>query len=205
MASDGIARDNWFGRVYDLDEDHGISGLYCVTDMEYALELVSAPTPTKYQVSCVPQGTAGSLVIPLNTLDDGEVFSVVIDDGPAEMEFRKVALGGCCDADHQDLAIFSITADCVELGTCGGYWPGSDTLGHIRAPYLAAPDCGIVDPIELPYTGFPYMHLIQVVNGDCDGDSGGAGAVPAGNRLGALLVVLVLLASSAYFLRPWAD
>jgi len=201
----GIATDNWFGRVYDLGGDHAITGSYCVSDMDYALESVSDPTPTKYQVSCVADGTSGNPagIVSVAALDAGEVFSVNIIDGPASLEFFNVALGGCCDADNSDLAIFSITADCQEVG-CGGYWPGSNSLGQTERWYIGAPDCGIVDPIDIQLLGFVDVHLIQLVNGDadsCESPDEDDGGVPASRGSTALLIVLVLLAGSGYFLR----
>jgi hypothetical protein len=111
----GIVTDNWFGRVYDLDGEHMVGGNYCVSDLDYALESVTDATPTTYQVSCVANGTSGNPggSVTVAALDAGEVFSVQINDGPADQEFFNVALGGCCPS-TDDLAMFSITVDCQE-------------------------------------------------------------------------------------------
>jgi hypothetical protein len=196
-ADTGVTTDNWFGRVYDLDGDHGLTGQFCVSSLDYAVELVTDPTSTTFQVSCLEQGTAGSHSLSLADLDAGEVFSVTLDTGPAEMEFLNQPLGGCCVAEESDLAVFVITEDCLESGSCGGYFAGQNQLGQIRDWYLAAPDCTIVDPVSSQAIGFAPF-LVQVVNGEGtlpDGD------VPAIGPAGVALTVLLLLGCSAYFLQ----
>jgi hypothetical protein len=199
--SGGITTDNWFGRVYDLDGDHALTGEFCVTALEYAIESASHPTPTTFQVSCLPQGTAGTSTVPLADLDASEVFSVTIDSGPAQMEFLNQPLGGCCVAEESDLAVFVVTADCLDLGTCGGWWPGSNGSGQIRDWYIAAPDCGIDDPIASAALGFP-PNLVQVVHGEgtLAGDGGGDD-VPAAGAFGSVALLLFVLGSGVLLLR----
>jgi hypothetical protein len=196
----GITTDNWFGRVYDLDGDHGLTGEFCVSALEYPIEFASHPTPTTFQVSCLEQGSAGATVS-LAALAAGEVYSLTADTGPAEMEFVSQPLDGCCIAEESDLAVFVITADCVDLGTCGGWWPGSNGLGQIRDWYIAAPDCGIDDPVASAALGFP-PNLVQLIHGEGTlvGDGGGAD-VPAAGAIGSALLLVAVLGSGTLILR----
>ena len=123
----GIATDNWFGRVYDLAG----TGSFCVSDLDYALESVTAPTPTTYQVSCVADGTSGNPggFVSVAALDAGEVFSVNIIRRSRPTSSSSTWRWAAAALTRDDLAMFSITADCQEVG-CGGYWPGANSLGQ---------------------------------------------------------------------------
>jgi hypothetical protein len=66
----------------------------------------------------------------------------------------------------------------VELFTPDGTGPEQNSLyvgangnGETRPSYIAATDCGLPEPTPLDSVGFPYVHLILVVNGELTGGS----------------------------------
>jgi hypothetical protein len=87
-------------------------------------------------------------------------------------------------------------ADCLGSGACLQFFIGANDNGQTDPGYLAATDCGIVNPTDIALLGFPDDHIVMTVNGD----TGGRG-VPALGPAGTMILVLALLGGSALFLR----
>ena len=102
---------------------------------------------------------------------------------------------GCCDSLVEDMVIGIESPDCQEIG-CGVLFIGANSLGQIAPTYIAAPDCGIVDPVDLALIGFPNAHIVYVVT-----VNESFPPVPATSAVGMALMVLLLIASSAYYMR----
>ena len=83
--------------------------------------------------------------------------------------------------------------DCQEVG-CGALFFGANNAGQSAPSYISAADCGIVDPVDWALIGFGGNH-VQVVTLNA-GD-----ITPAATVVGMLLMVLLLIGSSAYFMR----
>ena len=108
-SSGGTTTDNQFLRVFDLDIEHGFGGQVCIDSLDYGVEVSLGSVPVTFNVYCTPQGLADDAInagIDRDVdLDPGLVYSVTIFHPDAEFEFFNQPLGGCCDADSQDLAI----------------------------------------------------------------------------------------------------
>jgi hypothetical protein len=92
------------------------------------------------------------------------------------------------------------------------YWIGMNGLGQTGPTYIASASCGITDPAPLDAIGFFNAHLVMKVNGDIGddfpddgGDDDGGVVCPATTGMGAVLLLLILLGSGAYFLRGRAS
>jgi hypothetical protein len=99
-----------------------------------------------------------------------------IPQADAYLEFFNIAVGGCCDAGSQKMAVELLSDDCAETGTCVQLFIGMNNLGEFAPTYITAPDCGIVDPYA---DSFLLWHLIMVVNGEGEipDDGGGDGGM----------------------------
>jgi hypothetical protein len=201
-SAGGITTENSYFRLFDLDADHGLSGAFCAENVDYAIE-----TATDF-------GVRQFLNVNTACLDDGlpylgvfldEVGSVSNSQPDAVEEFFNSLASGCCDSATQSMSIeLEAPLDCTVAG-CGNIFIGSNNLGQSAPTYIASASCGIVDPTDFAAIGFPDVHVVMVVNGDgTDGNGGGDGGndvVPASNGIGMVLMLVLLLGSSAYFMR----
>jgi len=197
-ANAGITTDNSWFRLFDLDRDFFQYCELCVNSVDYAIE------------TAVDGGVPQSLTVNTACLDDGmpylsmfldPVGSVTNAQPDAELEFFNSLAGGCCDGSTQSLSVEFASEDCTEIG-CSWLYVGANDLGQTAPSYFSAPDCGITEPTELSDVGFPGVHLIMVVHAsgvsDCIGNTD---TVPSGNGRTALFLVMLLLGSSAYYMR----
>jgi hypothetical protein len=212
----GITTDNHWWRLFDLDDDHLLTDTLTIASVDYGIETSVGPQSMTATTHCLDEGLP--FLLSFLTLAD----SNTVNQPEAELEFFNIAVGGSCDTATQDLALDMSTDDCLESGTCLSLFIGCNDLGQSAPFYVHADDCGIFDPVDLAGLGFPNAHGVYVVNGDAGGgtgdggsgdgagdgagDGGGdGGGVPASTGIGMLLMVLVLLGSSAYFLRRRAE
>ena len=207
--SSGITTDNQYLRVFDLDVEHGFGGQICVDSLDYGTEVAAGGIGVTFNVYCTPQGLADDAIFDgidrELDLDPGLVFSVTITHPDAEFEYFNQPLGGCCDADLQDLAIEIATEDCLESGSCLQFFGGVTDFGSTKPYYIGAPDCGIFDPINADLiTGLGVQPLLMQIHATCEevGDGAGDGAdTPAVGTLGGVLLLLLVLATGLYFTR----
>lgn len=190
--------DTGWWRLYDLDGQFSLVGTFATTDVDYGIEVSAGLQDITANVYC---------------LDDGLPFLVQFlalagtasqNQPDASGEFFNIPVVGSCDSATQAMAVELLSDDCQETGTCVQLFIGANDLGQTAPAYIAAPDCGIIDPIDLAAIGFGSSHIIQVINGTDEGtggDGGDGGGVPASSGLGMALMILLLLGSSAWFLR----
>jgi len=198
-----ITTDNHWWRLFDLDDDHALTGALTVESVDYGIETSTGLQTLTAATYCLDEGLP--LLLAFLTL----VGVNTVDHPDAELEFFNIAVGGACDTATQDLAMEMSSEDCLESGTCLQMFIGANDLGQTGPSYLSAEDCALPDPVDGADFGFPDMHLVYVVNGDAEsgtgdgaGDGNGDGdGVPAATGIGMLPMILVLLGSSAYFLR----
>ena len=192
-ASEGVTRDTGWWRLFDLDSEFGLVGAFCVSSVRYGIELAEGPTQ--------------NITVNVFCLDDGDPFELdslelvgtsTVAQSDSVFEFFNVEVGGCCDTATQRMAVELLSDDCVETGSCTSLFIGMNYLGETAPTYASAPDCGIVDPVDLTVVEFS-PDLVMVVYGY---DS--AGGVPASAPAGMLLLILALLGASGRWLfgRP---
>jgi len=216
-AGGGIACNGTFGttdtgnfRIYDLDGDHGLSGEVCVKNVAYGMESVSSNQTITVQVAC-HSGQADhpyvSAFIDLAYITEvGTASQLIPGDGSANLAAFNTDVGGCCDAGSEDLVVGLISPDCDAAGdpncpaNSGQMFMGGNSAGQTRPTYINAEDCGITNPFDLALLGFPSAHHLQVITVNTGGGDDGGGS-PAATGIGLLLMVLILIGTSAYFMR----
>jgi len=197
--------ENAYLRLFDLDDDHGLVGSFCVESLDWATGWVVGDQDLTVTVYCMNEGLP--FLLQFLTLQDSAVVPVTDE----ELTFHNTAVGGCCDAFTKDMVVELLSVDC-NVADCFLFYIGMNDLGQTAPTYWTNPSCGAFEPLDLAGVGFPDAHLIMVVNGDGvvgddggadDGgaDDGGGGDVPATTGVGAVLLLLILLGSGAYFLR----
>ena len=184
----GIVTDNSFIRVYDLP-----SGAFTPDEVQYGVETAAGNTGISVNLYAIPAGSNISVTgLPAVTCGT----ALVQADG--DLLFESVAVAGCpaIDGDANDLVVEVLTDDCQETG-CINYFHGSNGLGETGPSYIAAEDCGIVNPVTFADIGFAGIHLLLDV---CGGGTT-SNDVPAVGPLGALFTILALGAGSGYVIR----
>ena len=196
----GETADTGWWRLYDLDQ-FDLFGEFCTKNVDYGIETAVGPTQ--------------NMTVNVWCLDDGLPFLTVFlalaatssqPQPDAALEFFNIEVAGCCDSGTQSMAVELLSDDCLESETCASLFIGANNLGETGPAYVTAADCGVIDPLNVPGSFFIDFHLIQVVNGNDEGqpdggDGGNDGGVPATTTTGAVLMVLGLLGTSALFLR----
>jgi hypothetical protein len=185
---------HWW-RLFDLDDDHNLTGMFCAEDIDYGIESLAAAQVLTIRVHCLTEGMPfvnANLVLQSTT---------AVPHAPTSLTLHNAVLTttGCCDSATEDMALQLSTA-------APGFFVGCNNLGQSAPSFISASgagNCGVPEPADLASIGFPNSHLLLVVNGDGEttGDGGSGDGVPASTNLGMLLMVLALLGSSAYFLR----
>lgn len=199
--------DTGWWRLFDLDGDHGLSGETCVKSIDYGIESSVGTQDITAFVGCLddsdPQPDDLGGVIGLTNFVD-QVGGASQNQPDATEEFFNIAVDGCCDADSQGMVIGLISDDCQETGTCVQLFLGANSLGESIGPsYINAADCGLIDPLDLDLIGFASSHMLMVVNVNPGGGTTTTTTtgVPATTGMGVFLMVLILLGSSAYYMR----
>jgi hypothetical protein len=217
----GVTTENAWLRRFDLDGDHGLPGRFHVETVDWGTELVLGALDLTVNVYCVNETLP--FLYQFMTLMD----SVVVPLSDEELTFHTTWIGGSCHTATEDMGIELRAEDCNIAG-CIRFYVGMNDLGQTAPTYIAAPDCGAIDPVDLVLFDFPDAHMVLVVggyltwgdggfpddggcdDGGCDDggicdDDGGGGNVPATTSVGAVLLLLILLGTAGYFLRRRAS
>jgi hypothetical protein len=189
----GLTADTFYLRVFDLDGEHGLSGEVCVESVDYGVEQSLGNVPLTVRTYCAPQGTSGAFELDTATFVLRDSVDSIQPD--AALEFFDVPVNGCCVAEEADLVVEIETADCLATGACVAFYPGGNADPQTKPWYIAAPDCGVDNPIDSQALGFADAYIVWRVNADCEGD------VPASGGPGSMLIALAILAASAWLLR----
>jgi hypothetical protein len=195
-CSNGVyTLENAYLRLFDLDDDHGLTGMFAAENVDWGMETLTGTLPIDVNIYCLDDGLP-FLYTFMNLVGSGTTQAV---DG--QLLFYNTTVSGACDSATQRMAVELFGDDCEILGTCTLYWIGMNALGQTAPSYIASASCGLPDPF---YDGFIFwQHLVMVVNGNDGGlpDDDDGGDVPATTAVGAVLLLLILLGSGAYFLR----
>jgi hypothetical protein len=203
-GSAGVQTENGWWRLFDLDDDHGYTGEFCVEDVDYGIESSVGTQDTTVRVYCLEED------LPFLMQFLTEVGNNSQPQPDATLEFFNISLpaGTCCDTQTTDMAVAMLNEeDCSTTGNCITYFIGCNDLGQTASTYLTSESCGVTDPIPTEAIGFMMAHFVLVVNGsDEDPDDGGladdgGGDVPATTGVGAVLLLLILLGTGVYFIR----
>jgi hypothetical protein len=202
-CSDGATTTtNAWLRLFDLDGDHGLIGTYSVQSIDWGVESVIGSLDITVNVYCLDEGLP--FLYAFMELKDSAAI-LVADE---LLTFHSTPIGGYCDTATEDMAIDLSAEDCNIAG-CHHCFIGMNDLGQTAPTYIAAASCGVNEPTDLAGLGFPNAHLVMKVNGGDADDGGqdddGGGDVPATTGVGAILLLLILLGTGAYFLRGRAN
>jgi len=195
-SAGGVTTANTWVRRFDLDGDHGITGNFCASSVDFGVEVLAGATTLTVATHCISNGVNIPGIVPLADLVLQDSVSFAGTDGA--LYFQNTLVGGCCNGSTDDMVVEVTGADCLGSGACLQFFIGANDNGQTGPSYIAAADCGIVDPTDLALIGFATDHIVITVNGD---DGGGGGGTPAIGPLGIMAMVVVLLGSSAFFLR----
>jgi hypothetical protein len=194
-SAGGVTTANTWMRRFRLASSYGINGPFCVTSLDFGVELLTGGTMLTVASHCNPVSSNVPGVILLSDLVLQD--SVTFNGTDGSLYFQNTVLGGCCTGATDDLVMEVTGADCLGSGACLQFFIGANDNGQTDPGYLAAADCGIVNPTDIALLGFPDDHIVMTVNGDSEG----GGTVPALGPMGVTLLVLALLGGSAFFLR----
>jgi hypothetical protein len=196
-SSGGISTENAWLRLFDLDTDHGAVGQFCAKNLDYAVEIATGAPDLNIRTYCLNEGLPFLYAFLGAPVDD-----VPVSQADTALEFFNVNVGGCCDSATQDMAVEVFAEDCLTNGTCLQFWLGANDNGQTKPSYIASASCGILDPTNMAAIGFPSIAVVYTLNGNdegVDGDGDGDGDVPAVTGIGMLLMVLIVLGSTAFF------
>jgi len=191
-SAGGVTTSNTWMRRFDLDGQHGITGPFCATSVDFGVELLTGGTQLTVATHCYNANTPG--VIDLGQLATQDSVSFAGADG--SLYFQNTAVTGCCTGATDDMVVEVTGADCLGSGACLQFFIGANSLGQTGPGYIGAVDCGINNPTDISLIGFPNDHIVLSVNGDAD-----VPGTPAIGPLGIMVLVLSLLGGSAIFLR----
>jgi hypothetical protein len=195
-CSDGVnSLENAWLRLFDLDDDHGLVDTFTVWSVDWATERVVGASDITVNVYCLDESLP--FLYMFMELKDSAATPVADE----VLTFHNTPVGGSCDSATEDMAVELFAEDCNIAG-CTICKVGSNREGATAPTYIATASCGYPEPTDLNLLGFP-MDLVMTVNGNdetpYDVDDGGH--IPATTGVGAILLLLILLGSGAYFLR----
>jgi hypothetical protein len=198
-----VTTENSWLRLFDLDDDHGLTGTFSVESIDWGTQSVVGALDLTVNVYCLDE------VLPFLYQFMTLMDAVVVPLTDEELTFHNTEIGGYCDSATQDMAIDLHAEDCNIAG-CQHCFIGMNDLGQTAPTYVASASCGIDDPLDLSAIGFVDAHLVMKVNGpygdpdDGGADDGGGGDVPATTGVGGILLLLTVLGGGAYYLRKRA-
>ena len=150
----GIANDNLYYRVFDLENDFAIDGIFTVTSAEVGIETLISSTGTFTLTANIyttdapfPTGTLtllGTGMLDAVDADAGTVVSIPVD--------AVVPVGAIMVYE------LSITGDGVTQ-----FFVGANQDGQTGVSWIQATDCGADVPTDLNDFGFPNSYVMNVV------------------------------------------
>ncbi|MFZ2095862.1 MAG: choice-of-anchor J domain-containing protein [Anaerolineales bacterium] len=153
----GLHTDNSYLRVFTLT-DFGIDTDFSVTNVEIGIEQATG------------NGGIQPATVNLYTLEGPLLWEnlTLIGSAPVSVSDQSLTI---INMPVEGVALTNSTL-VVEFFTPNGQvdgnslWVGSNNLGQTGLTYLAAADCGIVEPTDTGAIGFPNMHLVMNVTGE---------------------------------------
>jgi hypothetical protein len=188
-CNDGLGHtDNSYLRRFLLNADHGITGQFDVTSVDFAIENATSGSgnqPITVNLYSIP--TASPLLFANLTLIGSQGVSI---PDQSLMPLNVTVAGTIADPTTTDLVVEVFTPNGQTAGNI--FFIGSNANGESRPSYLAAADCSVPEPATTASVGFPGMNIIMVVNGN---ETTAAVPTLSGGALALLGVLLVVVAA----------
>lgn len=154
----GVHTENSYLRVFDLENDFGITGDINVTSVDIGVENAFATSGT--QPGTVNLYTlSGPLLYANMTL----VASQNISIANQTLSIINVPISALIPAGSILVLEFYIP-DAYAVGDV--FYPGANNLGQTGPSYIASASCSIPEPTDLASLGFPNSHFVMNVNAE---------------------------------------
>jgi subtilisin family serine protease len=153
----GLHADNSYLRTFTLS-DFGIGGDFAVTHVEVGIETATGAGGTQ-----PAEVNLYTLDGPLTWANLTSIGSASVNVSDQSSTILAVPVTGLVPADGT-LVVEFFTPD--GQGAGHSLFVGSNNLGQTAPTYLAAVDCGVVEPTDTAGIGFPDMHLVMNVTGE---------------------------------------
>ncbi|MFB3908979.1 MAG: hypothetical protein ACE15D_11300 [Candidatus Eisenbacteria bacterium] len=151
---------NWFLRRFFLYDDHGLES-FQVESVDFGVSYLSGNMSVTLFLFEIDNGA------PFLFANLREVWRTSIDLTPNDVGSTiNVQVGYLCvqDGEATDLVV-AIDAPSGEADLVS-FYPGANDAGAFQDAYIAAPDCGISEPVGVSDIGFPDSQTIFVLNGE---------------------------------------
>ncbi|TJY58345.1 calcium-binding protein [Sinimarinibacterium sp. CAU 1509] len=155
--------ENHYFRRFLLNADEGIVNSFTVNAVRFAVETATAGIDGSQPVEVLLYSIASTDPLTFANLTYLGSSTVYVGDGT--QYFQDVGVSGTIsDPTTQDLVVSIHLAN----GSGSGYllFLGSNANGQSHPSYLAAPECGAAEPIDIASLGFPNMHLLMEISGE---------------------------------------
>jgi hypothetical protein len=154
--------DNSYLRRFFLGPDHGLTLPYTVSSVDFGVELDTPSPANLITVSVYKIPIGASLIFGNLTLLGSTAFDL---GGGTDGTIVNAPVTGTVDPATDDLVVEVLSFDHLNTTGSGQFFPGANSLGQTRPSFIAAPDCGVFEPVDLADIGFPDSHNVLVVNG----------------------------------------
>ena len=155
----GLHTDNSYLRRFDLDGDHGVTGLINVDSVDVGIETAAGATgsqPVEVRLYSINNASALEFV---NMTLIGTLVTTVADASAVVQNF--VVTGGI-NGLTDDLVVEFFTPEGQTDGN--SFFIGSNDAGQSAPSYIFAAACGLTAITSTGDIGFGNMHIVMVVN-----------------------------------------
>jgi len=155
----GQVENSWIRR-FDLDGDHGLTGEFTVSSVDFGVEVAVGTVGTQQvDVNLYTIPNADTLLFSNMTLI-GFATDPAFPDQALTL-VNMLVVGTVLDSTADDLVVELHIPNPPPDKT---FLPGANNLGQDAPSFIAAPLCGVINPTDLALFGFD-MSLVLVVNG----------------------------------------
>jgi hypothetical protein len=152
----GFTTENFYLRVFDLPNQFGINNPINITSIDFGIELASAGTGGAQPVTVNIFTLSGPLQFSNLVLIASQVISVP----DQTLSMMNVPISAAIPAGSV-LVVEIFTPDGEASGNT--FYIGSNNLPQTGPSYIAAPLCGITEPVTTEAIGFADMHYVMNV------------------------------------------
>lgn len=172
-----VHTENTYLRRFDLVDGHGVSQTFKVSSVSFGVEFASAGSgssqPASVRVYSIAASDTTMTFADLTLIADVPTTVLNSDSGTV----RTVPVSATvADPSKSDLVVALFTPSGRDAGH--QFFIGSNADPETGPSYLAAPECGLPEPVTTGSVGFPNTHFVLYADGDVvdtDGDGTGDG------------------------------